>query len=351
MSYTYDDNSNVTEKLIENGTATPQKVTYEYDVDNKLTVFKDALQRSILHTYDANANRVSTKMPNGSLLEWTYDSANRVASAKRNGVAAFTYQYDANGNETNVIDSVNGITRDKAYDVGNRIISMTDRGGSVAWAYHDKSHKLKETKITHGTYSNTTSYVYNPLDQNTEVIDGGQSYRFDYDEFGNVRTYTAGNGSGSSFHYDQTNQVDQLTIGNKDGINLLYEIYQYDENENRTSIDRKTGLNAGKTTYVYDNVNQLTKETLPDGTINEFTYDDFGNRTSVKVTKSGTTISNTSATFNNGNQLTAFGNEVITYDANGNRLSDDQFKYQWNEADQLVSVTKKSETTAFATYK
>ena len=351
VSYTYDDNSNVIEKLIENGTATPQKVTYAYDVDNKLTVFKDALQRNILHTYDANANPISTIMPNGSLLEWTYDSANRVISSKRNGVTAFTYQYDANGNETNVTDSVNGITRDKAYDVGNRIISMTDRGGSVAWTYHDKSYKLKEAKITHGAYTNTTSYLYNALNQNTEVTDGGLSYRFDYDEFGNVRTYTAGNGSGASFHYDQTQKVDQLTIGNKYGTTLLYETYQYDENGNRTIIDRKTGISSGKSTYVYDNINQLIKESLPDGTVNEFTYDGFGNRTRVKVTKSGSTISNTSATFNSGNQLVNFGSEVITYDENGNRLTDSQFKYRWNEEDQLVSVTKKDETTPFATYK
>ena len=45
-----------------------------------------------------------------------------------------------------------------------------------------------------------------------------------------------------------------------------------------------------------------------------------------------------------------FGNESLTYDANGNRTSDGKYKYTWNEDDQLVAITKQ-ESNAFATYK
>jgi uncharacterized protein RhaS with RHS repeats len=51
------------------------------------------------------------------------------------------------------------------------------------------------------------------------------------------------------------------------------------------------------------------------------------------------------------NQLTAYGNEAIRYDQNGNRIEDGKFTYQWNAADQLVSVTKKGESAPFAEYK
>ncbi|PLR76189.1 wall-associated protein [Bacillus sp. V3-13] len=350
VAYKYDDNGNTTEKLVSSGTKV-QTVTYEYDADNKLTVFQDALLRKILHTYDANANRISTKMPNGSLLEWTYDAANRVTEAKRNGTVAFSYQYDANGNETKVTDSVNTITRDKAYDAGNRITSMTDRGGSIAWSYHPNSHKLKETKTTHGTYTNTTTYDYDALNQNTKVVDADKSYYFEYDEFGNVGRYQSGNDTAALFTYDKTQKITDLFIGTKNATQILSEKYTYDANGNRTSIDRKTGLHHGKTAYAYDEVNQLTKETLPDGTVNEFTYDGFSNRTSVKVTKPDSTVSTTTATFNSGNLLTSFGNEAITYDLNGNRLSDGQFTYQWNEADHLISVTQRGQTTPLAMYK
>ncbi|UOY93295.1 hypothetical protein MUG87_03980 [Ectobacillus sp. JY-23] len=349
VSYDYDDNGNTTKKTITAGSKT-QVVQYDYDVDNKNTVFIDALNRRIQHTYDANSNLVKTEMPNGSVLEWTYDTANRVTELRRNQNLAFSYVYDKNGNETKITDAVNGITRDKAYDTGNRITSMTDRGGSVSWTYHTGSYKLKDLKLQHGATSNTTSYEYNSLNQNTKVTDQGQTYFFDFDEFGNVASYLAGNRAGTSFQYDATQKVTDLHIADKDGKVIASETYEYDENGNRTSINRITGLMVGKTTYTYDNVNQLTKEALPDGTINEFTYDGFSNRTSVKQTKNGTTTTKT-ATFNSGNQLTNFGNEILTYDANGNRTADGEFTYTWNAADELIAVTKKGASTPFATYK
>lgn len=36
---------------------------------------------------------------------------------------------------------------------------------------------------------------------------------------------------------------------------------------------------------------------------------------------------------------------------NGNCTSDGKYTYTWNEADQLVAITKKAESTPFATYK
>ncbi len=90
-------------------------------------------------------------------------------------------------------------------------------------------------------------------------------------------------------------------------------------------------------------------ETLRDGTKNEFTYDGFGNRTSVKTTKNGQTTE-TKASYNVYNQLTSMGNESFTYDKNGNRLTDGTYSYTWDAADQMTAVTKKGETKPFLTY-
>jgi len=43
--------------------------------------------------------------------------------------------------------------------------------------------------------------------------------------------------------------------------------------------------------------------------------------------------------------------ETITYDAKGNRTEDGEYQYEWNEADQLVAITRKGESTPFVTYK
>nr|WP_255290489.1 RHS repeat domain-containing protein [Bacillus cereus] len=103
------------------------------------------------------------------------------------GKDAFTFERDANGQETKVKDHVNGIERGKTYDNADRVTSMTDsRGGKVDWAYHDKanskSEKLKEKTITHGGYSNKVLYDYNNADQNVKVTDGRSTYRFDIEK-------------------------------------------------------------------------------------------------------------------------------------------------------------------------
>lgn len=355
VGYSYDHNGNTTEKSVMFGGKT-QTHKYEYDVDNKITTFIDALNRRIEHEYDVNANKTKTKMPSGATIEWGYDTADRMVSEKRNGKDAFTFERDPNGQETKIKDHVNGIERGKTYDNADRITSMTDsRGGKIDWAYHDKANskteKLREQTITHGGYSNKVSYDYNTADQNIKVTDGASAYRFDYDEAGHVRTYTAANGTGSTFNYNQIGKLTDLVIGTPNQI-LLSERYQYDKTGNRTEITHEgTGGKVTETNYVYDPINQLLKESLPNGTVKDYTYDGFGNRTSVKVAENGKETKAVTATFNEGNQLVKFGNESLTYDANGNRTSDGKYTYTWNEADQLVALTKKGESNPFVTYK
>ncbi|EJR02712.1 RHS repeat-associated core domain-containing protein [Bacillus cereus MC118] len=71
----------------------------------------------------------------------------------------------------------------------------------------------------------------------------------------------------------------------------------------------------------------------------------------MKVVENGKETKSIAAIFNEGNQLVKFGNESLTYDANGNRTSDGKYKYTWNENDQIVTITKQGESNAFATYK
>lgn len=353
VSYEYDGNGNTTKKTVASG-STLQNIFYEYDLDDKLRAYTDALGFKTTHTYDANGNDIKTELPNGHVIESTYDTADRTTSEKRDGTTAFSFEYDKNGNETKVTDSVNSVVRTKAYDKAGQITSMTDRGGTFGWEYKKDSTKIIKSKFSQSGTTNENTYEYNALDQNTAVKDSkGKTYRFDYDEKGNVRAYTAGNDAGSAFTYDVTGKVMSLDIGNTNNDSILSESYKYDENDNRTEITsyKADGSVDGTTSYVYDSLDQLLKETLPDGTVKEYGYNGFGNRTSVKVTEPGKSAVQTNAEFNIGNELVKFGNDTIKYDENGNRLEDGKYTYTWNAADQLTSITKKGESKAFATYK
>ncbi|AST05456.1 type IV secretion protein Rhs [Anoxybacillus flavithermus] len=174
-----------------------------------------------------------------------------------------------------------------------------------------------------------------------------ESFHLLHDERGNVRTFTTGNGAGSTFTYDDRGLVESVSVGTADGKEILSETYRYDENGNRTKVESPTGET---TVYRYDTLDQLVEEQLPDGTKIEYAYDGFGNRKQIVKTKDGQSTT-TNADYNAANQLIRFGNESITYDANGNRLEDGKYQYEWNEADQLVSITRKGESTPFVTYK
>ncbi|MDD1515378.1 DNRLRE domain-containing protein [Priestia megaterium] len=354
VSYEYDANGNESKRNLTSPGLATQTIFYEYNVDNQLRSYTDALGFETSYTYDDNGNKIKTEMPNGHILEWGYDSADRATSEKRDGTTAFTYDYDKNGNVTKVTDSINNNVRTKSYDKSNLLIGMTDRGGTLGWTYKSNSDKILTSTFTQSNITNETKYEYNTLDQNTKVTDSTEkSYIFDYDENGYVRNYTAGNGSGSAFAYDAAGKVTSLDIGTPNNDNILSESYKYDSNNNRTEVTsyKADGTIDKTTSYNYDDNDQLTKETLSDGTIKEYSYDGFGNRTSTKITENGKSAIQINSKFNNDNELITFGDEAITYDNNGNRLKDGNYSYAWNAADQLTAVTKKGENTPFATYK
>ncbi|MFB9220412.1 RHS repeat domain-containing protein [Kurthia sibirica] len=71
----------------------------------------------------------------------------------------------------------------------------------------------------------------------------------------------------------------------------------------------------------YDSNYQLTKETLPDGTMNTYKYDEVGNRTASEVNGEKATF-----TYNDANQIATKNETTYTYDKDGNLLQDEHYK-------------------------
>ncbi|KZZ84856.1 RHS repeat domain-containing protein [Bacillus sp. SJS] len=346
--YEYDANGNILSKVITSSAGVKQTFSYQYDELGKLVESKGPLQDVTRNEYDPNGNKIKTTLPNGTMVNWTYDGKNRIKSIGYNGTPLYEYSYDRNGNELSVKDLASGGTKTRTFDKANRVTALTDRGSRQTWTYPTETDKLKSFQSTHGGFTQTNTYEYNQKDQNTVVKDGASTYRFDYDEQGNMSTYISGNGSGSSFQYDSTGLVEQIHVGLQDGTSVLSESYIYDANGNRTKIESGNGSNVH---YQYDELDQLTKETYSNGTVNEYSYDGFGNRISTKETSGAGQTTTVDAQYNLANQLTRFGSEELAYDLNGNRTEDGRYQYTWNSRDQLMAVTKKGESQPFATYK
>ncbi|MBT2719071.1 DNRLRE domain-containing protein [Bacillus sp. ISL-57] len=353
VSYDYDKNGNNTVKGI-TAESKKQEYNYEYDEDNKLISVSDPLNQKTSYTYDDNDNLVQTHLPNGQFIKNTYDNADRIDKIYYNDDLAFEFVKDKNSNETSIIDSINQLKKEQVFDAKNRITSQVLKKnnttlGTVSWNYPTDSDKLQSTSFSHQGTDQTISYEYNKLEQNTVVKNNSNTFRLDYDESGNVTTYTPANGVGTTYVYDQAGQVISMSTNKVDAATgavttVIDETYTYDANGNRTEIVYNNGSTAQ---FTYDALDQLTNETLQDGTINEYKYDGFGNRISQKV---GSQPAIT-ASYNLMNQLITYGNETIKYDANGNRLEDGTYTYEWNAADQLIAVYKKGDTSPFADYK
>ncbi|WP_236546350.1 RHS repeat-associated core domain-containing protein [Anoxybacillus sp. PDR2] len=346
VHYDYDLNGNMTSKVIQTSSGPSQGFTYSYDKTGKLLKTVGPLNDVTTNEYDANGNKIKTVLPKGNTIQWTYDGTERVKTISYNNVPYYEFSYDKNGNELSVQYLKDGTTKTRKFDEKNRVTEQSDRGGVQKWTYPTTSDKLQQFLFSHGSFSQTVTYQYNALDQNTVVQDGTYTYRLDYDERGHVRTFTTGNEAGATFTYDDRGLVNSLVVGTANGTELLAETYRYDENGNRTRIETSNG---DVTVYSYDELDQLKTEQWPDGTTIAYTYDGFGNRTKIVKTKEGS--STTTADYNAANQLVRFGDETITYDANGNRTEDSEYQYEWNEADQLVAITRKGESAPFVTYK
>jgi len=172
---------------------------------------------------------------------------------------------------------------------------------------------------------------------------GVNQAKFVYDERGNVISNNYSNGTYSAYEYDQLNQI--KTLNNYDAAGNLLDsyAYTYDPNGNVTSIV----TNSGTISYQYDALNQLTQETLLDGTTIAYENDAVGNRTKKTVTKGSVTTTN--YTYDVGNQLTAVNGQAYIYDANGNLTGNGAKTFIYDQANRLTQV-KDSVGTSLATY-
>ncbi|WLR43096.1 RHS repeat-associated core domain-containing protein [Bacillus carboniphilus] len=343
VNYQYDLNGNMTSKeIVSNGKKQPFQ--YQYNGLNQLLKTTGPLNDITVNEYDENGNKIKTTLPRGNDIKWSYDGFDRINTISYNDKGYYRFAYDKNGNETTVEALIDGYTKTREYDKSNRLTKVVQKNSKQDWLYPTESDKLKTFTFTHKDFSQTNEFSYNKQDSNTLVKNGSFTFRFDYDEDGNVQTFTSGNGAGSTFSYDDLGLVDSLNIGTDDGQEILFETYEYDANGNRTKIESSKGTNK---IYAYDSLDQLVKETRSDGTLIEYEYDGFGNR----VLEKGTNTSPIVSSYNLANQLVQYGDERLSYDDNGNRLEDGKFIYHWNDADQLASVTKKGASSPIATYR
>ena len=274
------------------------------------------------------------------------------------GQKEYNYEYDA-GKVVRATES--DITADTNEFVVGKVVVNTIR------YYYDSEGKMTKKVITPASGSEQTVY-YENSDDNTIVkfSAGGRTVtsHSKTDNFGRKvfdelqlgtgfvsRQFQYHAGEVTDEHKDAeklkssatTQLVSQIVLSN--GTTLSYG---YDAEERITSVvetytvDEQTITNT--TLYTYDALGQLLTETVNGEVVNSMEYDNYGNITK----KNGKAYTYGDAKWKD--LLTGFGDQTISYDAQGNPVKYLGHTLTWEKGRQLKRFIKSDGTTIDYTY-
>ncbi|RUL72743.1 LysM peptidoglycan-binding domain-containing protein [Dyella choica] len=339
VGYTYDLEGNVTAKTDANGNT----FTYTYDGFNDRSSKADTAWYRVTsdYTYDNLGHMLSEvdEVVAGSggqgitLLrtqDWTYDALGNMVTYTDGDGATTSYGYDNLNQRLTQSLVVAGAVRESftSYDAYGRVLSSTDAMGQVTtFSYNDTARSLTMTSpggvSTTTTYNregqkiaiadaagNTTSYQYD-ADGNLlkKVNPDGSSVSNQYDAVGDLIHATDADGNVVTYAYDAAGRVltetadpnglklvttytydgRGLTLSKTDPAGVVTN-YQYDGNGNLSYMDQNAGKPDIQTTYVYNELNELTSSsskdnanTAADAEVNSYSYDALGHLASESL--------------------------------------------------------------------
>jgi RHS repeat-associated protein len=170
--------------------------------------------------YDANGNRTSLRKRDNSTLIFQYDALNRmtrkVVPARTGLTSAQTrdvfYAYDLRGEPTSVrFDSLSGEGLTNTYDGFGRLESSTlTMGGATRTLNYLHDRNGNPTRVTHPD-ANYFAYAYDGLNRVVSITENGGSLIGQYYDAAGNRFRIARSGPEVRFDYDGINRLDGLT--------------------------------------------------------------------------------------------------------------------------------------------
>jgi RHS repeat-associated protein len=289
---------------------------YEYDALKRLTEVR-APREVTRYEYDRNGNMTKLTDSNGNETLFEYDLMNRVSKKTYADTKAVDIETDEAGLTQNTLnargttvtygysnlDNIESITYTDTtpavsyiYDTHGRVDTKTDGAGTFGYGYY-ADNKLQSVD---GPWANdTVSYTYDELGRVKTITPmGGQTITYGYDNLGRTQTIQMGtdtftytydgasplvtsltrpNGRFTEYLYDsQLKRLTAVTNWKSDkktkeinSFGYTYNDQDYRENETITNGEPITSFTEGLTTYIYNNVNQITDS---DGTTGPRTY-------------------------------------------------------------------------------
>jgi YD repeat-containing protein len=215
---------------------------------------------------------------------------------------------------------------------------MTDGKGTTSYSYVPIGSlgALQLQQESGPLPSGTIDYTYDELGRGaSRTVAGAGAETLQYDAIGRQIGHTSDLGAFTLSYLGQTNQISQRQLASS----TLSTAWSYLPNagDRRLAGISNVGLSSGQySTYGYT--------TTPENFISAIT------ETSDSPAVYPSALTQT-ASYNNLNQLTNLSGQALSFDANGNLLSDGQRNYSWDAENRLVGITypgQSGKQTAFA---
>lgn len=209
-----------------------------------------------------------------------------------------------------------------------RPLNYSGAGYRLTSNTYDTAGQLTGKSVSGGTGTATPSatFTYDPATGN-QLMAGSTNgtVRRSYDSNGRLSQYTDASGTVTTYRYDLRGRLTQRVIGGTRTTS-----YGYDDHDNLTSVNDSEVGSAIPATYDLDD--ELVTETLPNGLLGTYSYDETGRVLELKWDDTTSCSSN----------CTWVDSLVIGRDADGNitghRSTESQQTYTYDSVQRLVGV-------------
>jgi RHS repeat-associated protein len=375
VTFDYDDADRITSITYPDGTARK----YAYDRLD-LVEYEDREARIWRYTYDANRRLTQVENPAGATLAYGYDRMNRLTSLTDANSNVTTWAYDVQGRLTSkeyadtstvgyvyedtisrlktVTDAL-GQIKEFGYTLDNRVAakeysSTVNPTPNVSFLYDPYFPRLASRTDGVGTthYEYAEPFTPGALSLSGECLvptgetDCSVEITYSYDELSRLASRTIDGAGPETLEYDVIGRL----IGHTSDLGEFALTY-LGQTEQITNRDLLTGSTDLETNWSYLNntgdrrLAQIENIGLSSSDYSTFQFTTTRENyiTAVTETSDAATVypvpAAQSASFNDLNQLTNLSGQTLTYDDNGNLLSDGQRDYEWDAENRLVEIT------------
>lgn len=316
---------------------------FSYNSAGKLIALCEAVntpdQKITKFSYNKHGQKELETKPDGVVIHYEYDPLGHLKDYYASDDSFhYTFEYDAGHNPIRVVDSIHHTETLRTYDAHNRLKKETLANGLAVEYLYDLSGKLTRMTFPDGsgmTLSYESLFLKEVCRINKEG-DKGYAHTYDaYDLSGNVLKSTLIGQAGTiDYTLDLQGRMTEVLAGSWKGS------AQFDAVGNMGSKSTQDAAGLHDSTFTYDELNQLIKES---GSIQEeYSYDSLYNRI-----RKGTSHYD----LNPLNQITHDGRNRYTYDPNGNlmAITNDQAetKLYYDALNRLIKVEKEGCTVRY----